>query len=543
MGEDGDMAFESLAWACLFLSAGAAPNDVWHMNTGKFQIPIRIQPNRRDEIKELQLFSSRDQGKTWDLAAKATPDKENFPYFAPGDGLYWFSVAVIDQKGQQDPRDIMKAPVGQKIVVDTLRPEVRILSAERQGEEILVRWEARDEYPDFPTLKVEYRTPESPSGLWTQAPATPGITGQVTFRPGSMGPVSVRVSVQDLAGNVGQAQAEVGGNGGSVPPVVSGPMMPSGPLTPLTPPAPKDVSNWNPNGTAPAPGSLQPSRGLDPLDAPPGPPLVPGMPVSNSSNRGVVALSGPPPMNPSGSDPLGPMNPGTRPPTGRLNMPDLKIVNKRQMKLDFEVAKFGPSGLGRVNVFVTTDDGQTWEKQITDGSTAFPMGVERSGGPVRGSVGINLMQEGVPYGFTVVVESKAGLSKAPPQRGDAPQIRLELDMTLPEAQLFQPAPDPGRRDTLLLTWKAQDRNLAANPISLEWAERKDGPWNYIGSPELPNTGKHSWPVPPNAPASVYLRLTVRDTAGNTAVAQTSDPVLVDLTVPEVSVISLGTNGR
>ena len=219
--------------------------------------------------------------------------------------------------------------------------------------------------------------------------------------------------------------------------------------------------------------------------------------------------------------------------------PGVQVVNKRQLKLDFEVAKFGPSGLGGVDVYVTTDDGRTWERQPGVPNVAFPPPGERTGGPVRGSVMVQLGREGVAYGFCLVVKSRAGLGKPPPKSGDAPAIRVELDATLPEAELYRPQADPSRRDALMLTWKASDRNLTATPVSLEWAEHKEGPWAFIGGPELPNTGRHSWQVPANVPPSVYLRLTVRDTAGNTAVAQTNEPVLVDLTVPEVSVITLG----
>jgi hypothetical protein len=50
---------------------------------------------------------------------------------------------------------------------------------------------------------------------------------------------------------------------------------------------------------------------------------------------------------------------------------------------------------------------------------------------------------------------------------------------------------------------------------------------------LPNTGRYTWQVPANTPPKVYLKLTVRDTAGNAAVAKTDDAILIDLTVPEV----------
>jgi hypothetical protein len=104
--------------------------------------------------------------------------------------------------------------------------------------------------------------------------------------------------------------------------------------------------------------------------------------------------------------------------------------------------------------------------------------------------------------------------------------------------LYSPQPDPNRRDTLILAWEALDRNLGANPITLEWSEKKEGPWNLIGPAELPNTGRYVWQVPMNVPAQAFLRLTVRDTAGNCAVAETREPVAVDLTVPDINSVSV-----
>ena len=204
------MALDAMTWACLLLTAGADGPAAWHMKTTRIGIPITIKAERREEIRELQLYASRDEGKSWELVSKVKPDKDKFTYDAPGDGTYWFSVAVVDQKGRQDPPDVMKAPVGQRIVVDTVKPEVRIATAERHGDEIVVRWEVRDEHADPATLKLEYRVPDAPASLWTPVPTTPGLTGQASFRPGSTGPVTVRVQLQDLAKNVGQG-ADGGG--------------------------------------------------------------------------------------------------------------------------------------------------------------------------------------------------------------------------------------------------------------------------------------------------------------------------------------------
>jgi hypothetical protein len=218
----------------------------------------------------------------------------------------------------------------------------------------------------------------------------------------------------------------------------------------------------------------------------------------------------------------------------RTALPPLQIVNKRQVKLGFSVGRFGPSGLGTVDVYVTTDEGATWEKSLADPAVSLPVTSEAKNlGPVHGSVTVSMPKDAVIYGFYLVVKSRAGLGKDPPRNGDVPQVRVEVDTTLPDATLFLPGADPARRDRLLLTWKAEDRNLAPNPVSMEWSATPNGPWTFIGDPQLPNTGRYSWQVPNNTPAKVFLRLSVRDVAGNTAVAQTEQPVLIDLFRPEI----------
>ncbi len=159
-------------------------------------------------------------------------------------------------------------------------------------------------------------------------------------------------------------------------------------------------------------------------------------------------------------------------------------------------------------------------------------------GPLRGAVTVPLDKEAVVYGFVVIVKSKAGLGKPAPRAGDAPQLRVELDTTAPLAQLREPMVDPSLPDTLILTWTATDAHLAATPVTWEWAPDKAGPWRLIGDPTLPNTGRFNWRITPDVPPNVYLRLTVRDVVGNTSVAETDRPVLVDFSVPEVSGIGL-----
>jgi hypothetical protein len=218
--------------------------------------------------------------------------------------------------------------------------------------------------------------------------------------------------------------------------------------------------------------------------------------------------------------------------------PAIRYTNKKVVKVEFDVVKNGPSGVGAVEVWMTADDGRTWERSPLDHKVSLPIpGDWRPGNaPLRGSVEVTLPREGIVYGVTLLLKSRAGLGKTPPQPGEPPQLRFELDETLPEAKLFGPHPDDKRRGAMLMSWEATDKNLTANPITLEWSPQRTGPWCFVGAAELPNTGKYSWQVPPDVPPAVFLRLTVRDAAGNNAVAQTQEPVLIDRSIPEARIV-------
>jgi hypothetical protein len=214
-------------------------------------------------------------------------------------------------------------------------------------------------------------------------------------------------------------------------------------------------------------------------------------------------------------------------------LPRIQIVKDREVTLDFALAKVGPSGVGSIELYLTRDNGQTWKlyADVPDPKITMP------GGHCQRT--LKLPDEGV-FGLFLVVKSRAGLGKPPPREGTPPQIRIEVDTTAPLAKLFAPIPDPQRRDSVLITWTASDRNLTANPVTLEWSATGEGSWQLIAA-DLPNSGKHSWQLPSSMPERVYLRLRVRDLAGNEGVAVTNEPQLVDLSEPEVQDVSVVTS--
>ena len=297
--------------------------------------------------------------------------------------------------------------------------------------------------------------------------------------------------------------------------------------------------DWNPSGQA---ASI--TRALDqPIELAPSPWSNPqsgsGLVVPGNGSAGGILVA-----HSDGAElPRVVAQPASVPHATRVPAPHIQKVNKRQVILSYEVSKYGPAGVGSVELYLTKDDGKTWRLYSTPQplDVALPPGVSM---PLQQSLTVTLPGEGV-YGFHLVVKNKVGLGKAPPQSGDAPQMRVEVDETPPHCDLYGPMPDPTRRDSVIITWVATDnRPMPATPVTLEWAERETGDWHLIGGGELPNTGRFSWQVPMGTvPPKVFLRLMVRDEAGNIAVAQTNQEVLIDLTEPEITIKDLRVVGQ
>jgi hypothetical protein len=524
------MVSGALTIACLFLAAGTPSEDVIHLNHRHFAIPINLDPLTRQHIRGVTLYSSTDQGKTWQQEAVIAPTEKGFKFFAPTDGLYWFAVDVVDQQGRRDPEDIYQAPPAQKVLIDTLKPLVRIVSAQRKDDQIEVAWEIQEDHADLKTLRLEYRPLDAPSSAWSGVALDQTLVGHTTFRPIGSAAVALRLRIEDLAHNEGTAEKEVPASSGVTPVSLSTSTSGSSGFVPAKDPASGDHPPLEgpplegPPGKGPAPaGAVAKSN-----DDPPGKPLPTADPIKEPGTSGEAGER----LAVATTENSGPALPAPRklldPAPARKPLPPLQVVNSPQVTLEYALEKVGPSGIGKVELWLTRDDGQTWRRYAEDTEEALAKQ------PLHNGKFQRLLElppvDGV-YGISLVVRSRAGLGKAPPKAGDVPQMRIEVDTKAPMAQLFKPTPDPTRRDALVISWTATDRNLVPNPITLQWAEQPGGPWQTIGA-KLPNTGKHVWQLPAKFPDRVYLRLLVRDSAGNEGVAVTREPQLVDLSEPE-----------
>jgi hypothetical protein len=554
----------------LTLVAGQPAPDYYPMASKNIRIPIEYKKDRKT-IRRVELYVARGEN-VWYQEGVVTPDRDEFVYFAKDDGLYWFKMVIVDLKGNKEPVDLTTDPPDMKILVDTTRPVVRVTNARRNGQEVIVEWAVDDKFPNDAETKVSFRATANPNDYWRDV-KLPDAKHGVRFPCGTNEGVTVKISAVDIAGNRSEATYDFPTANATAPPVTS--MSP--PMTGATaPPSPTDPghgmqpaggANTNPNTGAggpiapPKPPDLGPLPGVGPVTPPSGvTPTQPGTTVPVTPIQPAPGHTGAPtqpgtaqplptvdpskPLPPAhmGATPAGGFTPERTNPTVELTR--AQVIGFPRFDLGYDLEKRGPSGISRVDLWVTRDDGKSWHRWSQhdgkDGSVRVVLDVPN-----------NQTLEGL-YGFRLVPVSGAGLSEGAPRAGDAPDMRVVLDVTPPEIILFPPEADKSNPDTLVLQWKATDRNFGADPITLEWSEAPTGPWRpvVVGANEtvlqtsgttppavkrLPNTGQYAWQVPAGIPPKVYLKVTARDAAGNVREVVTKDPLLVDLTTPRAKI--------
>jgi hypothetical protein len=182
-----------------------------------------------------------------------------------------------------------------------------------------------------------------------------------------------------------------------------------------------------------------------------------------------------------------------------------RMTRTTRFNLAYSVDAAGPMGLEKVELWVTRNGGRDWNLWGIDEDMESPFLVE-------------LEREGI-FGFRVVLVSKNGLASQTPRAGDLADLWVGIDTTAPTAEItsarYGTGPHAGHLD---IQWTATDDHLGPRPVTLAFGEQPKGPWTTIAS-GLPNDGQYFWRVDAGVPDKFYLRLEVRDEAGNRTVHQ------------------------
>jgi hypothetical protein len=488
---------------------------------GRFAIPFRVEipaANVSPPTK-IRLFVSENEGRNWHIDGEVLPTEKGFDFRSAHDGEYWFTIRSVDAQGHSYPDGAYDPQL--RVIVDTLAPRLDLRAERGTDGEITVHWDVVDTAIDPATFKLEY---QFAGGAWQTLAIEPESQhlAKLTFvgetlwwPPAGSGKIVLRASVTDQAGNPAVSQFQLDGN---IAPAAQGTPAAAARNQPSTvgPPGRK-LLEWPAEPTAETLGRSLPGAAS-------GGGRRPGQ---DSAWR--VAKGGS-----TGHDPNGPAGPRVSTQTVAQETPlspaaggvgefgswpvgeRPQMVNRRTFELDYELDAVGNSGVAKVELWGTRDGGRHWQRFSQDDDNRSP-------------IVATVVAEGL-YGFRVVVESGNGLASETPRDGDLPEVWINVDLTKPTARIT--ATDVAHEQgELAIRWEAGDASLEPRPVSLWYSDQPHGPWTPIAS-GLENTGSFVWRLDNHVPEQVYLRLEVRDEAGNVGMDETRTPLLIDRQRPQ-----------
>jgi hypothetical protein len=471
------------------------------MNKNTFFLPVIIDDSVRGKLREIQLYVKDDPAKQWTLAAKGQPWEKVFPYRPAQEGEYWFTVVTVDKLGRQMPADLAREGPGVIVVYDATMPQVDIIPLPATQEGQRVQCEVRDANLDLTKTRFEYQTADK---NWRAGDAVPGSPNVFCIPQQAAHNGMVRVTAGDRAGNVNCKEFNLGGMPVGALTAQGTPGQPSGAGAPVVP-AVAVQSIPQPEKTA-----LQ-GPVLTGFSATPPRVEVPEPPKAFVSQKQGL----PPSPLPTQLGEHGPDLPGTAQVSKSPGVPAVRqLVNSNHVSLEYQIDQPGSnSGVGKVEVWMTADEGQSWR----------PLGEDPDR---RSPVEIDLPGDGV-YGVSLVVTNARGFGDAPPRPGDVPDYWIEVDTSRPIARLHSVRPGTGdEAGVLWISWTAQDKNLTATPVDLYYSAKRNGPWTVIAR-GLKNDGHYRWTPPMEIGPEAFVRMVVSDKAGNSTQCETPQAVVLD----------------
>ena len=499
--------------AILCCGNGLYAQQTAHTNKQTFRIPYHIDPQIAAQLKprEVQLYVSSDRGQTWQLSSTSEPTITHFRFKTAIDGEYWFDVRTVDSNNITHPPTTTYKP-SLKVIVDSAAPKIELNLTQVDSTKVGVQWSVRDTGLLLNSMVLEYLEPTAVE--WQPMGIVASTAGGTMWKFNRTGIAGVRCRVQDKAGNVATAEKKIDLSIVRPQPVVelqpaTRPPLAANPSV-TTPQGESATVNTNPtvvesstvNLPMPEPGRAVPNS----IPAP-----------SSSTTTGSASTKESPDVRSERTVPDTELLP--EPPTRKH-----RVVNSNTFRINYKLDGIGPSGVSRIEFFITENDGIKWWKYGDDQDRQAPFQIQ-------------VPHDGV-YGFAIRASSGAGLAGKAPSPGEKPEVVVEVDTTRPFVQLnpFDPNTAPGKR-ILEISWTVSDTNLAQRPVGLYFARQKQGPWESI-SGWVENSGQYTWKIGPEVPTNVFLRIAARDTAGNMTQLETQKPIVVDTARPSARIVDV-----
>ena len=253
----------------------------------------------------------------------------------------------------------------------------------------------------------------------------------------------------------------------------------------------------------------------------------PNLDAGNASNFSAAGFARPPKFENRPAAGSGRLPISDRP--NRRTKAPVQIIGSKRFRLNYGIDSIDPSGVGKVNLWMTRDDGKTWNAWGSDPDNRSPFPVE-------------VMEEG-RYGFRVVIKSKDGLTGQGPASGDDADMWILVDTQAPLTKItsvpYGRGEEAGR---LVINFKVADALITLRPITLSYAANPAGPWQVIKD-GVRNEGRYVWKVGREVPERIFLKIEAVDRAGNVGTHVLNQPVDVSGLVPRGTIHGVTPVGR
>lgn len=206
-----------------------------------------------------------------------------------------------------------------------------------------------------------------------------------------------------------------------------------------------------------------------------------------------------------------------------------QIISTKRFRLNYDINAIDPSGVGKVDLYITQDKGRSWVLwgQDPDNQSPFPVEVQDQG----------------LYGFRVVVHSKDGLVGTGPSSGDDADMWVRVDTQTPLAQITSvPYGRGNEAGRLVINYRVSDEFLTLRPLRISYSRSPQGPWTIIED-NLRNEGRYLWKVDRAVPDRIFLKIDAMDQAGNVGTHLLSQSVDVSGLVPRGTIHGVEPIGR
>lgn len=488
-----------------------------YLNKRTIQLPIHINESARSSIQEIQLYIKESPTSPWVQREKVQPTQKAFTFEAPKDGEFWFTMVTVDKQGKSYPADVRNEPPGLAVIIDTQAPVVEMTNLGTVPEGQVVQVDVGDANLDNAKVRFSYQAGDK--GFRTLEPV-PGRNNLFCIPSQAVYTGLVQVIAEDMAGNQTtrqehlnhmkapqqQANATQPASGNTQP----GQLNPD-PKNPAPNPLPSNVVN-----SAPAIDGGQTHQVQKITPAPEQPNMRPNGsdgPHWNDEKANGPAKTGAADRPREGSGELvQTSSKGSGPSLQPTALKKAQLVNNPKVSLHYQIENAAPNGVSRVDVWLSRDQGQTWQKHAEVNGNKSPIEVQMPG-------------DGT-FGLILAPAAASGLVTPPSAADQADAVWLEVDATKPDLQIkdIQTSHDKGQA-AVQVRWTAHDKNLADAPVDLLYAATPRGPWILIAK-GLPAEGQYRWTPPAGIGTQTHLQLVAHDSAGNSAVCGTVEPVTI-----------------